>query len=136
MSVTYLIEDQDKNNTIAFFSIANDMVSIKNLDGDRNLWNRFRKSFPNSKRISTYPAVKLGRLGVSKEYKGTGYGKAILDYLKVLFVTDNRTGCKYITVDAYKKSLGFYEKNDFKYFTDKDKDLDTRQMYFDLIQMV
>jgi len=136
MAVTYLIEDIGDNSTIAFFSLFNDTVSIKNLDGDKNLWNRFRRGFPNKKRVSTYPAVKLGRLGVSKQYKGKGYGKAILDYLKIWFVTDNRTGCKYITVDAYSKSLLFYEKNEFKYFTDKDKNLDTRQMYFDLIQMI
>lgn len=66
--------------------------------------------------------LKLGILGVSREYKNSGYGKVILDYLKILFVTENRTGCRYITVDAYSKSVPFYIKNGFIFFTDDDKD--------------
>ena len=38
----------------------------------------------------------------------------------------------FITVDAYRTSLDFYEKNSFRYLTTKDIDDDTRAMYFDL----
>ena len=76
--------------------------------------------------------MKIGRLGVSKEFKGNGVGRFILDYLKILFVTNNRTGCRCLTVDAYDQSLVFYEKNDFNYLTYKDKGKDTRLMYYDL----
>jgi len=76
--------------------------------------------------------VTLGRLGVSNAVKGTGIGTMILDYIKELFITNNRTGCRYITVDAYGASLSFYEKNGFTYLTTKDKGSDTRLMYFDL----
>ena len=38
-----------------------------------------------------------------------------------------------MTVDAYADATGFYEnKGKFKFFTDLDKDDDTRLMYFDL----
>lgn len=50
----------------------------------------------------------------------------------MLFVTDNRTGCVFITVDVYCQSLKFYENNNFVYLNEKDKMDDTRQMYFDL----
>ena len=40
--------------------------------------------------------------------------------------------CKFITLDAYSKSIEFYEKNDFKYLTESDSKSDTRQMYYDL----
>lgn len=70
MAVTYIIEDTGHNSTIAFFSLFNDTVSIENVGNDKSLWNRFRRLIPNKKRKSSYPAVKLGRLGVSKEYKG------------------------------------------------------------------
>jgi hypothetical protein len=33
---------------------------------------------------------------------------------------------------TYKSALPFYEKNEFKYLTDKDKSGETRAMYFDL----
>lgn len=90
---------------------------------------------PQGKRFSSYPAMKIGRLGVSVDYKGQGWGTIIIDYLKELFISNNRTGCRYITVDAYRESLGFYERNEFSFLTTKDVDSDTRLMYFDLIQL-
>ncbi len=129
LAVTYLIESQ--NETVAFFSLLNDKITIKDVDSS-TVWNRLRRKLPQRKRFTSYPAMKIGRLGVWNEYKGLGYGKAILDYLKTLFTTNNRTGCKYITVDAYRQSLPFYEKNGFIYLTEKDVNSDTRLMYFDL----
>jgi predicted GNAT family N-acyltransferase len=129
LAVTYIIEDPQE--TIAFLSLLNDKITIRDVDNN-NFWNRLRKKLPQRKRFTSYPAVKIARLGVSNNYKGAGYGKTILDYLKILFTTNNRTGCKYITVDAYKQSLKFYEKNGFNYLTEKDIEADTRLMYFDL----
>lgn len=37
-----------------------------------------------------------------------------------------------MTVDAYRDALGFYEKSGFTFFTDSDKDDETRVMYLDL----
>jgi GNAT superfamily N-acetyltransferase len=90
---------------------------------------------PKGKRFKSYPAMKIGRLGVSEKYKGAGIGTMIIDYLKELFISNNRTGCKYITVDAYNLSLSFYEKNGFNYLTQSDEGKATRLMYFDLILM-
>ena len=50
----------------------------------------------------------------------------------MLFIDNNRTGCKFITVDAYAQSLDFYVKNGFNFLTDQDIGKDTRLMYFDL----
>jgi len=44
----------------------------------------------------------------------------------------HHAGCRFVTVDAYHSALQFYERNDFRYLTTKDKDEDTRVMYFDL----
>jgi hypothetical protein len=49
-----------------------------------------------------------------------------------VFTHGNRTGCRFVTVDALTTATGFYERNKFRFFTDKDKDDDTRLMYFDL----
>lgn len=37
---------------------------------------------------------------------------------------------------SYGASLSFYEKNGFRYLTTKDKDSDTRLMYFDLMTLL
>lgn len=131
LAVTYVLEGEDK--TVAFFSVFNDKISLKDVGGNPNIFDKlFKQQMPEGKRMGSYPAMKIGRLGVHSDFKGKKIGTMILDYLKALFITNNRTGCKYITVDAYSESLGFYEKNGFLYFTDKDKNKDTRAMYFDL----
>jgi len=131
-AVTYILETEEK--TVAFFSLLNDKISFKEIRSNSS-WALFRETVTGNTTLGSYPAMKVGRLGVSKEFKGNGVGRFILDYLKILFVTNNRTGCRCITVDAYSQSLSFYERNDFKYLTSKDENKDTRLMYFDLNQI-
>ncbi len=132
LNVTYFIEDNTSNKTIAFFSLLNDKIGLSE-SKSKNFWNKqIGKNIPHVKRRSSYPAMKIGRLGIDKDYQSKGWGTKILDYLKILFITNNRTGCRFITVDAYSQSLNFYQKNGFDFLTDKDKDSDTRLMYFDL----
>ena len=71
-------------------------------------------------------------MAVSEKYERQGIGRMIIDYTKELFITNNRTGCSFITVDAYKNSLEFYERNGFLYLSGKDKKSDTRLMYYNL----
>lgn len=131
LAVTYLIESDTE--TAAFFSLLNDKISIEDVDSKRKWRKFFRDVMPEGKRFKSYPAVKIGRLGVCNSFQRKGLGTVILDYIKELFVANNLTGCKYLTVDAYRQSLDYYEKNGFKYLTEKDKDADTRLMYFNLI---
>ncbi|MEI6753389.1 MAG: GNAT family N-acetyltransferase [Paludibacter sp.] len=133
LAVTYVIEDNQ--NTIAFFSLLNDKISILDTES-KSQWRKLVKDkLPYGKRYNSYPAMKIGRLGVSLLYKNQGWGTDILNYLKDLFVNNNRTGCRFITVDAYRDSLKFYEKNGFQYLTSTDKNSDTRLMFYDLKQL-
>lgn len=126
LGVTYMIESATE--TVAFFTLLNDKISVEQTTSS------FRKRLttgiarPKSL-LRSFPAVKLGRLGVNVNYKGQGIGTEIINYLMAVFVTNNRTGCKFITVDAYRQSLQFYERNGFAYFSSKDLDDDTRLMY-------
>ena len=126
---------ENETDTIAFFSLFNDKISILDAESKSQWRKQFRDNMPQGKRFSSYPAMKIGRLGVSVDFKGQSWGTIILDYLKELFISNNRTGCRYITVDAYKESLGFYVRNGFSFLTSQDVDSDTRLMYFDLIQL-
>lgn len=133
MAVTYLVVDTGK--AAAFFSLSNDKLTcIPDDSAARRAWNRIQRKIPNIKRRRSYPAVKIGRLGVCKDMQGEGVGQQILDWLKILFLTANRTGCRFITVDAYnnKKTIDFYGRNGFSFLTASDESEDTRQMYFDL----
>lgn len=130
VAVTYIIENENK--TIAFFSVSNDKISATDFDSKNKFKNIIQDNFPTCKKFRSYPAVKIGRFGIDIEFQNQKLGTEILDYIKVLFVSDNRTGCVFLTVDAYSQSLRFYANNDFKFLNEKDRTADTRLMYFDL----
>ncbi len=130
MAVTYLWEDLDKNKTVAYFSLLNDKITFD--PEQRTIWNRLSRNVANRKRRKDYPAVKIGRLAVAEEYMGQGLGRDIIRLVKYTFTHGNRTGCRFITVDAYQDAAGFYKRCGFDFLSEKDKNDKTRSMYYDL----
>ena len=61
-----------------------------------------------------------------------GWGTKILNFIKYWFTHENKTGCRYITVDALVSKMSFYEKNGFKVLVKPDVDDETVLMYYDL----
>lgn len=49
---------------------------------------------------------------------------------------DDKTGCRFITVDAYHDAIPFYKNNDFQYLRKDEYDIVTRLLYFDLNDIV
>ena len=123
---------------VAFISFSNDSIHIEKderKDIKRILWKYLSKNIPYPKRnYKAFPAVKIGRLGIMSAYARQGIGTYLLTMTKDLFITDNRTGCRFITVDAYNKPkvIRFYQKNGFDFLWDMDSNEETRIMYFDL----
>lgn len=129
LSVNYVMEEED--DSVAFFSLSNDKISIHDFE-DKTNFNRFRShKFVNKKRIKSYPAVKIGRFAIESKFQGNGIGSVLLDFIKGYFLVDNKTGCRFITVDAYKSAVSFYEKNGFVALQNRN-DVFTQLMYFDL----
>lgn len=136
LAVTYVFEDKITKQTAAFFSLANDKVSLSDFES-KTEFNRFRKNkFVNEKRLRSYPAVKLCRFGVDESLKGQSIGTILLRFIKSYFVIDNKTGCRFITVDAYANAIPFYLRNGFVPLNDDDKDEPTRLLYFDLNEVM
>lgn len=71
LAVTYVFEavdDENHEHIAAYFSLANDRVSMSDFP-DKTAFNRFRKHrFVNEKRLKSYPATKICRLAVSQEF--------------------------------------------------------------------
>jgi GNAT superfamily N-acetyltransferase len=133
LAITYLVKIDDE--IAAYFCLSYDGLTRTNIltAAEKALWNRVGRKIPNSKRRRTYPAVKIGRLAVAQQYAGFGIGRRIIDAVLEMYLSEpHHAGCRFVTVDAYYSALPFYEKADFKYLTTKDKDEDTRAMYFDL----
>ncbi len=138
---------------VCAFTVSNDALRID--DKPRQARKSLRESIPESKvRWPAYPAVKIGRIGVDKSFSGNGIGSQAMDFVKGWFCDQgNKTGCRFITVDAYNnpKALGFYEKNDFSFLFGSETDelnylnadrrtkydeVKTRFMYFDLMRIM
>lgn len=130
LAVSYVAKIEDE--AIAYFSLANDRISLGDFE-DKTEFNRFRKHrFKNEKRLKSYPAVKVGRFAVSCDYRGSGIGTILMDFIKDYFITNNKTGCRFITVDAYLSAIPFYEKNNFSPLLPNDNDKHTRLLFYDL----
>ncbi|MBQ9396569.1 MAG: GNAT family N-acetyltransferase [Proteobacteria bacterium] len=134
LSTTYILESST-GNIDGYFSLANDRISMSDFENKTD-FNRFRKKrFPNSKRMKSYPAIKICRLGVSTKMKGQRLGSGILNLIKTMYFTDTKAGCRFITVDAYRDAIPFYEKNGFIPLNTDDADDVTRVLYFDLMDL-
>ncbi|MCM1139804.1 MAG: GNAT family N-acetyltransferase [Muribaculum sp.] len=131
MALTYLLEDSTSDKTVAYYSLLNDKIIFD--PEDKHFWNKLNRKIANNKRRKEYPAVKIGRLAVSRDYSGNHIGETILLQIKHMFSTMRRSACRFITVDAYAAAVPFYEKCGFMFLSEKDRDSKTRAMYFDLI---
>jgi len=130
LAVTYIAEHNE--DVLAYFSLSND--SIRKVDLSGSAIKRFLKFVPRPKRHKSMPAVKIGRLATCQHKQCSKIGTDILDYLKVSFTQGNKTGCRYILVDAYNKErvTKFYKDNGFVFLSNTDISDTTRLMYFDL----
>ena len=129
LAVTYLIEN-DKE-TIGYFCLSNDIVL--RLFADKDGWKRIKKVIPNAKLRSIYPAIKIGRLAIAKDYAGNGFGKLILQIVREMYSSQTQqSGCRFLTVDAYQNAVHFYQKHKFEFLTNDDENEKTRLMYYDL----
>ena len=134
------------NKIVASFTLSND--SIKKLPNSRK--KKVEKNIPYEKHYSSYPAVMIGRLGVDRQFQGLHIGTEVLDFIKAWFLDPlNKTGCRFILVDSYntEKNIRFYHNNGFMFLfgseeqekefrnIPEDKELKTRLMFFDLIEI-
>jgi hypothetical protein len=140
--------DSDSKNIVCSFTISNDSIKTSILPNARK--KKLLKNIPSEKRFKSYPAVLIGRLGVSKDFTSLGIGTELLNFIKSWFIEiNNKTGCRFIIVDSYNtvEALNFYQKNGFNFLfsseeqekkaTDfgSEEQIKTRLMYFDLISL-
>lgn len=161
LTAVYYLEMAGK--TLLFFTLSNDKITeVEIKDGEpiysKSFFKRIKDKFGRAKHRRDYPAVKIGRFGVNKEFQGKGlhWGSEALDFIKRWMITDNKTGCCFITVDAYAAAVEFYLKNGFRFMGEKEKtgyekwlkenpdykikeipeDIPTFAMYFNLLSLI
>jgi GNAT superfamily N-acetyltransferase len=132
LSETYILKEITVGTSfpVAFVSLCNDAIQLS--------LEKRKSTLPDKKRYPYLPAVKVARLGVHQMFQGRNIGTYLINMVKQLFLLNNRTGCRFITVDAYNspRVIRFYQKNGFDLLHDKDRNRPTRIMYFDLKRLL
>lgn len=113
MAVTYYLDIN--GDVVLCFSLSNDKISASTLP--KSFWRKVKQKFPHQKHRSDYPAVKIGRFAVDKNYRcrPEHWGSMTLNFIKQWMVSENKTGCCFLTVDAYPSAVPFYLKNGFRF---------------------
>jgi hypothetical protein len=144
--------NQNEKRIVSFFTIANDSLKTHNLPNNRR--KKVETHIAREKVLRSYPAILIGRLGVNihckeqRKENTLSIGDQTLNFIKEWFLdTNNKTGCRFILVDAYNDSAvcDFYKRNCFEFvfstetqekehfdITDT-RSLKTRLMFYDLI---
>lgn len=139
---------EDLSVIVCAFTLAYSAIDVRRLPNSRR--KKVTDNIPHEKTLSSYPAVLVCRLGVNVTFKSKGIGTELMKFIKQWFLdSDTKGGCRYLTVDAYNNEVTrrYYFANDFKdiFSTEQqekdylgispEKELKTRLMYFDLLQM-
>lgn len=138
------------NIIVAAFTVSNDSIRMTNKLNEEAKTTFLRQTELEEKGLRRFPAVLIGRLATNKEYAGKGVGTAVMDFIKRWFRFDNKTGCRFIIVDAYNNeaTIHYYLKNGFQFLLEDERleakymgigvgrlPLNTRLMYYDLLSL-
>ena len=112
-----------EKKVVAFFSLSADSIKI-----NEKLEIAYR----------TYPAIKIGRLAVHKDFQRMHIGSILIEWV-VGFCLELRKdiGVRFISVDAYNREriISFYNENFFEALQpEKNKNKNNMPMYRDLCQ--
>ena len=87
---------------VAFFSLSADSIKVT---------DKLKIDYP------VYPAVKIGRLGVSKDYQNLNIGSMIIEWvIGFCRILRKEIGIRFVSVDAYNDEnvIRFYQHNFFR----------------------
>ena len=79
--------DSDKKTIVSAFTLANAGIRVSDLPNSRK--KKVEADIPHVKTLKDYPAVLIGRLGVSKDFRSMHVGSDILEYIKYWFFDSN-----------------------------------------------
>lgn len=150
---SYCFVSKNEQKIAAAFTVANSSVRVDNMPKSKR--NKLNRKIPFSKQRSQYPAVLVAQLAVFDGFEGLHIGHDVLDMIKAWFLDPlNKTGCRYIVVDAVNKEkvLSFYQDNGFDFIFSSDEEemqymkkaenvddgeifRETRLMVFDLMRL-
>ena len=143
---TYYFRLKGTEKVVCAFSLSADSLKTALLPGSRS--KKIKELISREKVLQTYPALLIGRLGVSVDFSGQGIGSQLMDYIKHYCDDQFSTLVRFLVVDAYNNIpvLSYYQKNGFSFlFSNEqqekenlkkkvadDEVLHSRQMFYDM----
>ena len=141
---SYCFVEQKERRIVGAFTVANSSIRADLLPNSRR--NKLNRNIPNEKRRPQYPAVLVGQLAVSEDYKGLHVGDELLDAIKSWFIEplnnalNNpkvfdfylRNGFNFLFATEEEEWTFLHGRRTAKEGTDR-QPMRTRLMYFDLI---
>jgi GNAT superfamily N-acetyltransferase len=127
LTQTWIAKRNDDPKVIAYVSIMCAEVALENC--------YVIEEKPTANNFVFQPAVRIARLAVSRENQKSGLGKQLVDLVIgiVLDIVQPHAGCRFLILDAKRKSIPFYEKLGFRLLeTEGNKSAETPLMFMDL----
>jgi hypothetical protein len=127
LSHTKLAFLKSDHSLVGFITLLSDSIVLETKEK--------KHLFDFHKQVYNFPALKIARLGVQAGLQRGGIGTSLLTYtigLAFRMNTEMSIGCRFITVDAYPKSVSWYEKRKFIFNLAKPGKLN-RSMRYDLL---
>ena len=144
---TYFFRTKKTADIVCAFSLSADSLKTYLLPGSRR--KKVKELIPREKSLQSYPALLIGRLGVSSKWNGQGIGSQLIRYIRYFYLSKYLYLGRFLVVDAYNNPavLKFYQKNDFLFVfstelqerenlqksRENNEPLPTRQMFYDMI---
>jgi len=117
---------------VAYFTVSSEGLRIEYL----RTWKSFSRM--SEMRMESIPAVKVGRLAVSKDWQGKGIGRALIGHIAgMALVMGQQFGVRLLIVEARKESEDFYLKCGFELTvpTKRQRTRIYRTLFFDLAKV-
>jgi len=145
LSRTYFFRHESSGAIVCAFSFSASSIKTADLPGSRR--KKVKENIPREKSLKSYPAILIGRLGVSVEYSGQGVGSQLIGFIKDFCLIQFPDFVRFLLVDAYNEPaiVGFYRKNNFTaVFSTEEQEketyrqlssepLQTRYMFYDMM---
>jgi GNAT superfamily N-acetyltransferase len=133
---TFFWMSRDKKYLLGYLTICADAISLDKVQKDELIRQGVK--------YKSLPALKIGRMGVQKEFCRQGLGRRMIAFaVRRALAVHRLSACRFITLDAkndenipeHLKPIHFYRKNGFEILKRKEKK-DVVHMHLDLISMI
>ena len=118
---------------VAYYTISSDGLRAEYVDARKLSASHVKKS---AQRIEAYPALKIGRFAVQRNWQSRGIGRLLIRRIAAIAVT-TQPAVRLIILNAKPKAVPFYQKAGFVLTNEvrRERGRVNRTMYLDVLSI-